>query len=416
MTASHLSRTSGWLRWPYLACTCLSILAAPAGTAYAQQTREEVHGREQAAKAAAVAPPTKNVAERVVDRLRDFGLFDDEPVGLYPFMTKVYPSGGVALGGGYRKPFRDTGALNAAAALSIRNFKSVGVELQLPRLAAGKLAIDAGLSWIDAPAVPFYGVGDLSSRDAETEYGYRPSAAGVTMRYLPRRALTFGGGVDYLQISATANAVTDAIAAGNARPAAFDAAPGLDADPRYARTHGFVEIDWRAEPGFTGSGGLYRLEAAQYSELGDVPLGFRRFDAEAVQLVPLLRANWVLALRGLATVTQTADGDAVPFYLMPTLGGNNDLRGFSTMRFRGPQRVLLSAELRWTPARVLDMALFYDAGKVADRARDLSLTHLRESYGIGARFHTQGGTMLRWELAHSREHAVRFIWSFGAAF
>ena len=86
------------------------------------------------------------------------------------------------------------------------------------------------------------------------------------------------------------------------------------------------------------------------------------------------------------------------------------------MRFRGPQRVLVAAELRWTPARVLDMALFYDAGKVADHARELSLTHLRESYGIGARLHAQGGTMLRWELAHSREHALRFIWSFGAAF
>jgi hypothetical protein len=417
MTALHNIHSFASWRWPDLAaCTCVIILAAPPGAAYAQQTREEAHGREQAAKAAAVAPSTKNVAERVVDRLRDFGLFDDDPVGLYPFITKVYPSGGVALGGGYRKPFLDTGALNATAALSFRNFKSAGVELQLPRLAAGKLAIDAGLSWIDAPAVPFYGVGDASSRAAATEYGYRPTTVGVTMRYAPRRALTFGGGVDYLQISATATAVTDAVAVAGPRPPAFDATSGLDADPRYARTHGVVEIDWRSDPGFTGRGGLYRMEAAQYSELGDAPLGFRRFDAEAVQLVPLLRANWVLALRGLATITQTSEGDAVPFYLMPTLGGNSDLRGFSTMRFRGAQRVLVSAELRWTPARMLDMALFYDAGKVADRARELSLTHLRESYGIGARFHTQGGTMLRWELAHSREHALRFIWSFGAAF
>jgi hypothetical protein len=388
-------------------------LAAPS-SASAQQTREEVHAHEQAAKAAVVAPSTKNVAERVVDRLRDFGLFDDAPAGFYPFMTKVYPSGGIALGGGYRKPFRDTGALNATAALSIRNFKSAGVGLQLPRLASGKVAIDAGLSWIDAPAVPFYGVGDASESAAETEYGYRPATVGVTMRYTPHRAFTFGGGIDYLQIGTTADVVTNAVT--GVRPPAFDGAPGLDTDPRYARTQGFIEIDWRSEPGFTGRGGLYRMEAAQYTELTDAPLGFRRFEAEAVQLVPLLRANWVVALRGLTTITQAADGDAVPFYLMPTLGGNNDLRGFSTMRFRGPQRVLISAELRWTPARVLDMALFYDAGKVAEHARDLSLTHLRESYGIGARLHAQGGTMLRWELAHSREHALRFIWSFGAAF
>jgi hypothetical protein len=417
MTPRHFSRSGGSWRWPALAaCACLIGLVTAPDAVYAQQTREDVHAREQAAKAAAVAPSTKNVAERVVDRLRDFGLFDDAPAGFYPFMTKVYPSGGIALGGGYRKPFLDTGALNATAALSVRNFKAAGGELQLPRLAAGKVAVDARLSWIDAPAVPFYGVGDSSSSDAVTEYGYRPVTVGVTMRHMPRRALAFGGGVDYLQISTTAAGVTNTGAVVGVRPPAFNAAPGLDADPRYARIHGFVEIDWRAEPGFTGRGGLYRMEAAQYAELGDAPLGFRRFDAEVVQLVPVLRANWVLALRGLATITQTADGDAAPFYLMPTLGGNSDLRGFSTMRFRGPQRVLISAELRWTPARVLDMALFYDAGKVAEHARDLSLTHLRESYGIGARLHAQGGTMLRWELAHSREHALRFIWSFGAAF
>jgi hypothetical protein len=128
--------------------------------------------------------------------------------------------------------------------------------------------------------VPFYGIGDSSSRDAATEYGYRPTTVGVTMRYTPRRALTFGGGADYLQISATANAVHR----------------------------------WRH-------------------------------------------------------------------------------------RGRPPSRRVRRG-----------------ARPVADRARDLSLTHLRESYGIGARFHAQSGTMLRWELAHSREHALRFIWSFGVAF
>jgi hemolysin activation/secretion protein len=116
------------------------------------------------------------------------------------------------------------------------------------------------------------------------------------------------------------------------------------------------------------------------------------------------------------TLTFNSGDNVVPFYLMPTLGGGNDLRGFSTMRFRGPQRVLVSGELRWTPARMLDMAVFYDAGRVADRPRDLALRGLESSYGVGARFHGQRGTFMRWDLAHSREHALHFIWAFGAAF
>lgn len=122
MISRLFSRSGSAWRCSWLAaCACFIGLVATPEAAHAQGTREEVRAREQAAKAAAVAPSTKNPAERVVDRLREFGLFDDDPIGLYPLMTNIYPSGGVALGGGYRKPFLDTGALNATAALSIRN-------------------------------------------------------------------------------------------------------------------------------------------------------------------------------------------------------------------------------------------------------------------------------------------------------
>jgi hypothetical protein len=393
-----------------LASACVAALALLPGAADAQQTREEAYRQEQEVKSAHIAPSTKNVAEHVVDRLRQFGLFDDEAKGFYPFLTKVYPSGGVAVGGGYRRAFKDTGAITATTAVSFRNFKSAGVQLAMPRMARGRLAVETGLHWIDAPTVPFYGVGNETVRDGMTDFHYRPTTAGVTLRYEPHRSLTLGGGVDYLTIDATAGQ------APSRQPLVFTSAPGLDADPRYVRSRAFASVDWRADPGFTGRGGLYRLDVDQYADTSGSDLSFRRLETEVVQLVPILRANWVIALRGLATITQTTGDNEVPFYLMPTLGGGNDLRGFSTMRFRGPQRVLVGAELRWTPARVLDMAIFYDAGKVAERARDLTLTGLHDSYGIGARFHAHSGASMRLELAHSREHAMRVIWSFGTAF
>jgi hypothetical protein len=397
-------------RRPVLIYACLAAFAFLPGAVAAQQTREEVYKQEQEVKSAHIAPSTRNVAERVVDRLRQFGVFDDEPKGFYPFLTKVYPSGGVAVGGGYRRAFRDTGAITATTAVSFRNFKSAGVQLAMPRMAGGKLAVETGLHWIDAPTVPFFGIGNDTVRDGMTDFHYRPTTAGVTLRYEPHRAFTLGGGVDYLTIDATAGPSP------SLQPLVFASAPGLGADPRYVRSRAFAAIDWRADPGFTGRGGLYRLDVDQYAETSGSDLSFRRLETEVVQLVPILRANWVIALRGLATITQTTGDNEVPFYLMPTLGGGSDLRGFSTMRFRGPQRVLVGAELRWTPARVLDMAVFYDAGKVAERARDLTLTGLHDSYGIGARFHAHSGASMRIELAHSREHAMRVIWSFGAAF
>ena len=114
---------------------------------------------------------------------------------------------------------------------------------------------------------------------------------------------------------------------------------------------------------------------------------FRSLEAEVTQMIPLMRANWVIALRGLATVTDVDATEAVPFFMLPSLGGGKTLRGFPDSRFRDRHRLVMNAELRWTPARFLDMALFYDAGKVAAQKGDLDFRDLEDSYGIGMRIH-----------------------------
>ena len=87
------------------------------------------------------------------------------------------------------------------------------------------------------------------------------------------------------------------------------------------------------------------------------------------------------------------------------------LRGYPNFRFRDRNRLLMTAELRWTPARFLDMAVFYDAGKVASRRQDLDFNDLRDSYGIGMRVIALKGYALGLEVhaaaksgAHPRQH------------
>lgn len=384
------------------------LVGALSSSATAQETRAEEQRREQASKAAALSPSTKNAAERIVDWLRAWGIFEDEPAGFYPYVGRVYTSGGPAVGGGYRRPFHDTGALTARAAVSARSFTFAELKVELPRWRRDRVAIEAALNWLDAPSVPFYGSGPDSQKTAETTFGYQPTSVGATLRYEPIGALSVGGGVDYVRVGVTPGS------SATAGPLPASAASMTDADQRYLRGRAFVAFDWRADEGFTGRGGRYQVGLDHYAAAGE-GTSLRRLESDLVQLVPILRGNWVIALRGLTTLTYTREGDAAPFYLMPTLGGS-DLRGFSTMRFRGPQRVLGSAELRWTPARVLDMALFYDAGRVADRPRDLTRGRFERSYGIGARIHGQGASAMRVDLAHSREHAVRVALSFGVVF
>ena len=143
---------------------------------------------------------------------------------------------------------------------------------------------------------------------------------------------------------------------------------------------------------------------------------FRSLEAEVMQMIPLMRANWVIALRGLATVTDIDDTEAVPYFMLPAIGGGKTLRGFPDFRFRDRHRLVMNAELRWTPARFLDMALFYDAGKVAARKSDLDFRDLEDSYGIGMRIIGLKGYAFRVDVARSREHAARLLVSAGGAF
>ena len=94
----------------------------------------------------------------------------------------------------------------------------------------------------------------------------------------------------------------------------------------------------------------------------------------------------------------------MPCFLLPSLGGGSTPRGFSSWRFRDLHSLLMSGEIPVDPNRLgLDMALFYDTGKVTPRFRDISWRGLASDVGIGIRFHGPLATPLRIELARSRE-------------
>jgi hypothetical protein len=65
--------------------------------------------------------------------------------------------------------------------------------------------------------------------------------------------------------------------------------------------------------------------------------------------------------------------------------------------------------------RFLDMALFYDAGRVAARRSDLTSGPLKSDYGVGFRLHGPYATPLRVELAKSNE-GLAIVFSAKAAF
>jgi hypothetical protein len=385
----------------------LSMVAPPAA---AQETRAAELARAQAEKARATRPYGPGRIERTITRLTQKGFFT-LPQGLYPFVGSVMAGGGLALGPAVRRPFGETGSLSGYAAWSIRNYKALDARLLAPAVAAGRIRLEAHGRWLDAPSVAFYGVGNDTRRGARSTFLLRPTTVGATASVTPIPSLRLGGGVDYLDIETGRGrrevSATDRFAAADA--------PGLGASPSFTVPRAFAELDTRQSPGYTTSGALVRVDVASYRQRDVSAFSFRRLDAESNVFIPILRANWVIALRALASFTDADAGSDVPFFLMPSLGGGSELRGFRSFRFRDRHRMLFTGEYRWTPSRFLDMALFYETGAVAARRGDLSSATLHPSYGFGMRFHAPQATVLRFELARGRE-GTRFIVGSGPVF
>jgi outer membrane translocation and assembly module TamA len=111
----------------------------------------------------------------------------------------------------------------------------------------------------------------------------------------------------------------------------------------------------------------------------------------------------VLSFHGRVESAIDKDDQQTPFFMLPALGGGSSLRGYDSWRFRDRHSLLLQAEWRIMVNRYIDLAFFYDTGKVTPRRSDLDLTALKNDGGVGVRFHGPFATPLRIELAKSRD-------------
>lgn len=371
------------------------ILAADA---VAQTTRAGEIEQQQAGKAKELGAEGPSEAEQIVRRVLMSPLLNGGD-GAYPWFGSVYGGTGFAAGGGYLRRLSRGASLNAVAAMSINASKLVEARFTAPELWHGSLRIDMLGRWIDANELTFYGFGPGSSSEDDADYDFQPAEARIDAVVKPHRVARLGAGYSRVGIRSNWDLPNDADDEIIVRPDA----PGIGTSLDYNVVRGIAAIDWRTSPGYSTRGGYYGVTLERHHATGGLPYSFTSTEVEAVQLVPLVREQFVFALRGLATFTNADDNHAVPVMLAPFLGSGSTLRGFSNRRFTDRNRALLSGEYRWRPSRYLDMALFLDAGQVAANRRDLRVSEFETSYGIGARFHGPNFNALRIELARGRE-------------
>ena len=370
-----------------------------AGNVSAQSTRVETIAEQQAEKARQLGVEGPSRAEQVIRRVLLSPLLSGGD-GLYPWFGSVFSGTGMAVGAGFLKRFEDAASVNVQTGISLNNSMTVRAAAASPEVWHDMLQFHASAQWLDARGVSFYGRGQDSDRANRERYDYEPVDVTAHATFKPGRFFTLSGGYSRLDFNTHRDVSRFTI----------DEMPGVDRELTYGISRASIAFDWRTSPGYSTRGGYYRATFENNHERQGRPFSFRSQEYEVVQLLPLVREQFVLAGRAMMTLTSTDAGNEVPIVLAPFLGSGSTLRGYANRRFSDRNRVLFTGEYRWRPSRYLDMALFLDAGQVAATRAEFDVSQFDSAWGVGARFHGPYFTALRIEAARGRE-GLRLIFT-----
>jgi hypothetical protein len=380
------------------------FLLGGAAVAAAQGTPDA----QQSPAMAAAAARTGFVPEpRFIRRSIDFGqrtVGDGGTVknGFYPqFSNNLTGAGWMSVGPGYRHWLAgDRGIFDTSAAVSWRMYKMVQARFELTRLARSRLALGSQVLWQDATQITYFGEGPHSREADRSEYRMKSVDFAGYATARPNRWLQVTGRLGWLP-GPTLRTPAGTFERGS--PSTQTVFPdnivfARGDQPDYLHGEASITADTRNSRSYPTGGGVYRAVWTTYVDRDAGTFSFRRYEAEAAQFIPLSNRRVVLALHGRLIATDANDGRAVPFYLMPAIGGGNTLRAYADFRFHDHSAVVVNVESRFALMTHVDLAAFFDAGNVASRAGDLNLD--KTSWGLGFRLHSARATLARVEMAH----------------
>jgi len=269
------------------------------------------------------------------------------------------------------------------------------------------------LRFRDFPQEDFFGIGPASREEDRTDFELEDTSYDLVAGYQFARWFRVGVRFGFLQTDlgrGTDDRFPDT-------QELFDeaSAPGLTEQPDFILVNPSVLFDYRDAPGNPHNGGLIGFAFTRFDDRDHNRFDFNRFTFDVRHYLPLGSSHRILAARFFTSLDDADAGDQVPFYLQETLGGSDTLRGFREFRFRDTNLLYLSAEYRWEAAPALELAFFYDTGKVFSDRSDFNLEDLKDSFGIGIRLKAPSAVVFRLDVGHGDE-GTRVHFKFGSSF
>ena len=394
------------------------LAAAPAAaqTATEPETRAEALRRERDAKQQKTRPYEPSGLERAMKLAEGRIVPLLQRDGIYAKFGSLTTGSGFAYGAGFRDRalVAGRGSIDIWAAGSLKKYWAVEARGRYPLIDGDRITLEGYLRRYAYPQEEFFGIGPQSRRPDRSIFDLSGTLAGGVAAFQATTPLSFRAGVEYLQPTVR-HGRNDAL---RSVEETFDPSSlsGFGRDHEFVRSLAQITYDYR-QPLNARRGGWYQLELSRFDDRGGAgAFSFTRTDIDLRQYVSFLAERRVLAGRVKVSTTDTDDDGAVPFFLLPALGGNDTLRGFRAHRFRGPHALLLQGEYRWEIWSGFEAAIFYDAGKVAMRRADLTLRSLERDFGVGFRFNTDNGVIMRVDAAFGSRDGKHLHVVFGGIF
>jgi outer membrane protein assembly factor BamA len=376
-----------------------------------EPSRTEMLEQARQDKANNVEKPTRTFLETALMQFKERRVMERFYEGFHGFHPIV---GGIrsgsGLGGG---TYIEAEGIRASGQISLKGYQKYEIRFTAPRMSEDLLFADFRATYRDLPQERFFGIGQNSRKEDQTSFRLEDTNYVGRFGFTPSKHVKAGVLAGWLQTNIGSGtyrrspSIDQVFGSGNA--------PGIGNQPNYLQAGAFVEADYRDQAGNPRSGGRYAASWTSFQDRKLSQYDFRQYDAEVQQYFPFFNQRRVIAVRAKTTLTQTASGQEVPFFLQPTLGGSEDLRGFREYRFRDRNMVIFNAEYRWEAFSGLDLAAFADAGQVAPKPGDLRFADFQKSYGAGFRFNTEKSVFLRMDLGFSKEGRRLFV-KFGHVF
>jgi hypothetical protein len=422
-----------------------SSSAVGTSSAETPKTRAELLKRQREKKAQELVVPNQSIIERYARNFDQKGSNSVEEVnfwGFHPRLDWIARGSGAAPGVRYWKP-EVAGPIDVMGAafyswrryqhydlqvgiipnrgkrIPSRSFETEQVEQlgDIDRNKFSRLKLYASGRFRDRTDESFYGRGPDSLKENRARYRIKDLLFEAVAGYQFTRNIGVTFKTGFLQHS---------LANGRSSPSLGEKfppvnmpdpeLPGRYTPPNYWRHHTSFLFDFRDHPGVPHQGFMLAFGWEKYDNVNtDNQANFNRFGVDARAYIPLRSRQQVLVFRAVGINSDPASDNAVPFFLQPSLGGGESLRGYEAFRFQGDKMVLLQGEYRWEASRRFELAFFGDTGTVANQGERLSINKMKSDFGIGFRFKSSRATLFRFDLARSNE-GIKPQFRFSASF